>query len=260
MLLIFGSAWQDIKKGWQSRRVWLALAHEDIGDQHRRTALGPIWLLINYLIYMGTFIVIFQHNSSIPHFAAYSAIGLLVFFFFQEILIQSVSLFYREESLIKGTTLPLSVYILRLAMQSIIRTSYALAGCLIILAFSEIQINMYWLLSLVGLVMIILMVPPIIIIFAIGGVFFPDLQFIVRNLVRVSLFLSPIFWTHADGMRGILYKWNPLTYLIEVVRIPILEATTPINPLCVIVVLGITSWTIALLLLGKFRDEIVFAL
>ena len=47
-----------------------------------------------------------------------------------------MSLFAREESFIKGTTLPLTVYVMRLAMQSVIRAGYALVGCLAILLLS----------------------------------------------------------------------------------------------------------------------------
>jgi len=55
-------------------------------------------------------------------------IGLLVWFYIMETIVQSTSLFTREESFIKGTTLPLTVYVMRLTMESIIRAGYAAIG------------------------------------------------------------------------------------------------------------------------------------
>ena len=42
MLQTLESARSDIRAAFRLRHVWIALASEDIGDQHRRTALGPL--------------------------------------------------------------------------------------------------------------------------------------------------------------------------------------------------------------------------
>lgn len=122
------NAVEDITAGVRMRNVWMALASEDIGDAHRRTLLGPIWLLINYLLFAGTFVLIFKGRFDVPNYPAYVAVGLLVWLFISETISQSIGLFAREESFIKGTTLPLSVYVMRQCMQSLIRAGYALIG------------------------------------------------------------------------------------------------------------------------------------
>ena len=127
-------------------RVWMALAHEDIGDQHRRPGACPIWLLLNYLAFAGKFIFVFERgDSAMTNYPAYVACGLLVWFYIMETVNQSVSLFAREESSIKGTTLPLSVYIMRQVAESIMRSAYALVGCLGILAVSGTHLSYVWL-------------------------------------------------------------------------------------------------------------------
>ena len=96
------SAFDDIRRGFTMRRVWMALAQEDIGDQHRRTTLGPLWLLINYLLLTGAFVVIFGHQTAIPDFAAYVGTGLFVWLYISEVITQGISLFTREQSFIQG--------------------------------------------------------------------------------------------------------------------------------------------------------------
>ncbi len=96
-------------------------------------------LLLSYLIYIGAFLVVFGGNAQIANFVAYVSIGMLVFMFLQEVMLQSVLLFAREESFIAGTTLPFSVYVMRLTMQSVIRSGYSTLGCLGLLFSAELR-------------------------------------------------------------------------------------------------------------------------
>ncbi|RVB80550.1 ABC transporter permease [Mesorhizobium sp. M6A.T.Cr.TU.014.01.1.1] len=243
------------------RSVWMALAHEDIGDHHKRTALGPIWLLINYLAFAGTFVVIFGDNQSVPHFAAYVATGLFVWLYLTEVTTQSVTLFNREESFIKGTTLPLTVYILRMTMQSVIRAGYALIGCLAILLLVGTPVTVGWLWSGLALIMIVVATPAAILVLAVAGAFFPDLSFIVQNLMRIGMFITPIFWMRPDGgVRGELYRWNPFTYFLEIVRLPVINTEFPVAAFGICATIILFLWVLAALLLGGYRKKIVFML
>ncbi|WP_299936644.1 ABC transporter permease [uncultured Nitratireductor sp.] len=261
MIATVSSAIDDLWAGLRMHRVWMALAQEDIGDQHRRTALGPLWLLINYLAFAGTFIfVIHRGDSSATNYAAYVATGLFVWFYIMEVITMSVSLFTREESFIKGTTLPLTVYAMRLFGQTVVRASYALLGCLAILLISGSLPTGYWLIAAAGIILILATTPAAILVFAFSGAYFPDSQFIVSNVMRIGMFLTPVFWTYegSGGVRHLLYHWNPFTYFLETVRMPIVSSTAPFQALLVCAAISIGLWVLALLLLGKLRKEIVF--
>lgn len=259
---IFAIAFEDLRDGLKRWRVWIALAKEDISDQHRRTTLGPIWLLLNYLALAGTFIVIFGGRTDIEYFNSYIAIGLLIWLYMSETITLSVSLFIREENLIKGTTLPLSVYILRLTTQSIIRAGYMLLGCLTLLYCVGAPLSTGWLWALLSLSLILLITPAAIASFAVAGAFFPDLQFVVQNLMRLGMFLTPIFWTagNSEGARRVLADWNPFAFFLEIVRVPILTGNPPSQAIFVCLAIGFSLWLCALLLIGRFRKQIVFVL
>lgn len=262
MLNAIRDAISDLGDGLRLHRVWMALANEDVGDQHRRTTLGPLWLLINYLAFAAVFIFVFRAGGSVPLYPAYVATGLLVWFHLMESVTQAVSLFPREESFIKGTTLPLSVYVLRQAMQAAIRGGYALLGCAIILVLSGAAPGAGWLGAGFGLLVVLAVTPAFIVMFALLGAWFPDSQFIVSNLMRVGMFLTPVFWSHegAGGLRAVLYYWNPFTYFLEIVRQPILTGAMPWPELGACLAIGAAAWLLALLLLGRFRREVVFLL
>lgn len=256
------NAFSDIRAAVRLRRVWIALASEDIGDQHRRTTLGPLWLVVNYLAFAAIFIFLFDRGRGDPTYPAYVAMGLLVWLFISETLTQASTLFVREESMIKGTTLPLSIYIMRLTMQSVIRTAYSLIGCALILYMSGKTLEPGALWALPGILFVFLATPPAIVLFAFAGAFFPDSQFIVSNLMRLGMFFTPIFWHHEGqgGLRGAFYQWNPFTYFIEVVRLPVMSGELPIHAWTVAGGVFVALWVLAIFVFGRYRKQVVFVL
>ncbi len=258
MLKILRNALTDIVGGYEQRRVWIALATEDIFDQHRRTTLGPLWLLVNYFAFAATFIFIFTPPPLDPLHAIYIGVGMLVWFYITDTVTQAVSLFEREEGFIKGTTLPLSVYVMRLTLQNLIRSGYALLGCVVILLLAGVSITSAWLWSALGVVVVLVASPAVITVFGFLGVFFPDSQFIVQNLMRVGMFATPVFWGAADGdpIRTVLYYWNPFTYFLAIVREPIVNGNAPLSSLWVCLVITLAMWLGAVVLLGVFRRKV----
>ncbi|MDB5540689.1 MAG: transporter permease [Devosia sp.] len=258
MLKILSNALTDIVGGYGQRRVWITLATEDIFDQHRRTTLGPLWLLVNYFAFAATFIFIFTPAPLDPLHAIYIGVGLLVWSYINDNITQAVTLFEREESFIKGTTLPLSVYVMRLTLQNLIRSAYALAGCVVILLLAGVTVSGAWLWSGLGVCLILVASPAVVTVFAFLGVFFPDSQFIIANLMRVAMFATPVFWGNAGGdpLRTVLFYWNPFTYFLAIVREPIVDGSAPLNSFGVCIAITLAMWAGAVLLLGTFRRQV----
>jgi lipopolysaccharide transport system permease protein len=261
MIFSLGPAIGDIVYTVRNPAIWLELAREDVEDQYRRTLLGPLWLLVNYLVYVGAFLAIFGKERGGFNFGAYVALGMLVWIYISEALNQAIKLFSREEKYILGTTLPLTVYVMRLTLQSFIRIFYSIIGCIVLVIFSGVDISWVWLWSLFGLLLVGVTTPAAIMVFAMMGAFFPDMQFVVQNALRVGLFLTPIFWVPtASGIRGILYKWNPFTYFLEIIREPVFNAHVPWMAIGFCLLVSLFLWGIGLVLLVLYRKQIVFVL
>lgn len=262
MLNIYKSACSDLKATLKLRRVWIALASEDISDAHKRTTLGPIWLLLNYLAFVGAFAFVVLSTKYNPIFISYMATGLLAWFFISDVITNATNLFTKEESFIKGTSLPLSLYVMRLFMQACIRSFYSSIGCLAILLIFGVSISWGWLLSLLSILLVLIISPAVITVFAFLGVFFPDSRYLVQNSMRVGMFLTPVFWTYegSGGVRHLFYAWNPFTYFLDIIRTPIIYSYIPLNSLVICCIVGGFFWLLAYYLLGKFRKEVVFLL
>ena len=98
--------------------------------------------------------------------------------------------------------------------------------------------------------------------FAFLGVFFPDSQYLINNVMRIGMFLTPVFWVYegTGGFRHAFYYWNPFTYFIEIVRVPVMSGELPLRSLFACGAIGLAGWTIAILMLGRYRKKILFVL
>ena len=251
----------DLGAAFKLRDIWWALASEDIADSHRRTMLGPIWPLLNYLLFVGTLVLVLGQAGS-PNFVAYVSTGMLAWLFISDVLSMSATLFSREENFIKGTVLPISIYVMRQTLVISIRSFYALLGAVAILLYSGFAVTPA-LLSVVPAVFVLLLAAPAVaVLFGIAGAFFRDFQFIVVNATRLLMFITPIFWTDpgAGGLLGFLYYWNPLTHYIDIIRMPIVDGTIPMNSWTVALSVTALLLAAALIALGKFNRRIVFQL
>ena len=252
----------DIAAGLRARAVWMALASEDIGDAHKRTTLGPLWLLVNYLVFTSVLVFIIRGAVGIEHYFAYVAVGLLVWLFISETISESVTVFSRQESFIKGTVLPLSVYIFRQCTRTAIRSAYAMIGAAGIVLYSGAAPNWTWLTCIPAIILIFAVAPAVTIIFGVLGVLFRDIRYFLGTLMRLGMFVTPIFWSHENqgGLRAALYYWNPFTYFIDIVRMPLITGEASGFAWLVCLEIGGILWVSAILILGQFRKKIVFLL
>lgn len=255
---VFDTAIADIRDGLRRHRLWVTLATEDVLDQHRRTTLGPLWLLVNYFLFTATFVFVFAPAAERSTHAIYIAVGLLVWTYINEIITPAVSLFERESGLIRGTTLPVSVYILRMTLQALIRSGYSLIGCVVILAASGVSVTPAWGWSVAGIGVIMLISPALVTVSAFLGTYFPDSQFIVSNLMRIAMFITPVFWMFSpgDAIQGVLYHFNPFTYMIELVRGPVLTGEGSPALLFGTLLGGLVAWALALFLIGRNKRHL----
>jgi ABC-type polysaccharide/polyol phosphate export permease len=262
MTEVIQRAFADVGAAFKLRGLWVALASEDVAESHRRTVLGPLWPLLNYVLFAGSIIIVLGHGVERDEFTAYVASGLLVWLFISEILSQSATLFIREASFIKGTVLPISIYVLRQTMLTAVRSGYALLGAVPLVLFSGVELTQTLWTLVPAFLLLLVTAPAVGVLFGFAGVYFRDFQFVVSHSVRLLMFVTPIFWMHGGGggLRGVIYYWNPLTHYIDIVRRPVIDGVVPIHSWAVTGTVSVFLVTAALLVLGSLNRRLVFQL
>jgi ABC-type polysaccharide/polyol phosphate export permease len=118
------------------------------------------------------------------------------------------------------------------------------ATLLVVPGFALLCLNLAWIATLLGA----------------ACARFRDLLQLVGNLLQISMFLTPIFWSpdQLKGKMSLLADFNPLYHLIVIVREPLLgKAPEPLHWL-VAVLITLVGWAATVVMMSKFRHRIVY--
>lgn len=257
----FALAAKDLKDGIFSIHVWPTLGWLEIKQRYRRSVLGPFWLTISTGAMVGGMGPLYGRlfGLDISTYFPFLAIGFVVWLFLAGIITDACMAFISAEGYIKQMKLPFTVHVLRMVWRNLIIFAHNAVIIFLVILFWPPAVTPH-----------LLLIPLAVLFIVINGVWiglslgllcarFRDIPQIVGSLVQVAFFLTPVMWQ--AGMLGRnqwAVAWNPLHHFLEVVRSPLVAATT--NWFSWAAVLGITvfGYTVAFVLFARFRARIAY--
>lgn len=260
----FVAAIEDLWHGFRLPQVWALGALRGVTNSYKKTILGPWWITISmcFFVFGMSYLRIALSGSARSWNDAISFVGtgFLAYGFVSGAVISSSGIFSGSQGLSASSALPLSVSIFRVVMSNLLDFAHeAVVIVVLILAFG-IRPDWSW-----------LQIGPAIcavLIFHIGSILwigplvcrFRDVGPIIGMVQRISIFLTPIFWSVDDVNieRAGLIKWNPYTYFVTAFREPILNTTheSIANPLMVSFAIAIFSLFLGLIVFGYSRARL----
>jgi lipopolysaccharide transport system permease protein len=223
----------DFRELWKFRELLYFLAWRDIKVKYKQTALGVVWAVLQPVLAMLIFSLVFGRFASMPSegvpYPIFVLTGLLLWNYFAAVLNQSTT------SLVTGANLVSKVYFPRL----IIPASSAIAALIdFLIGFAVLLAMMLWYGVAPGPGM--LLAPVIIgvtLLNAVGfGIWFSalnvryrDVQYAVPFLIQIWMFASPVIYP--SSLLGEKWSWlmrlNPMSGVIEAIR-PAMLGNRPI--------------------------------
>jgi ABC-type polysaccharide/polyol phosphate export permease len=253
------AAIRDIIAGSQRLDLAFALALEDLKDRYRRSYLGLAWIVLSFLAFILIKTLVFGELFEGPDydFLSHLVIGFALFGFASGVIGGAANLFVQNRTWILSTNLPYTLYAHTLAMRSLAELGLiALAAVILVATLGQSTPAHLW------------TVPPAIVLYyttAIGlcllfapiGARFRDFVYAVQTVMRMLFFATPIIWIATPGtLRGEIAKWNPLTYYLDIIRLPIIEGRIPIFAWGVCLLLVIVIWTIGLIVFHRTKRQV----
>lgn len=226
-----------------SSALILPLIRREIASRYRGSVLGLLWSLLTPLFMLAVYTFVFgfvmkarwampnadagEHSTA--SFAVILFAGLIVFFFFSEVLSASTGLILRNRTYVKKIVFPLEILPVVTTGAALFQTGVSLAVLLMFAAFTFGGLP--WTAILAPLVFIPLtaMMLGIAWVLAAIGVYFRDIGLIVPPVLTAFMFLSPIFFERTalpEAMQPFLLL-NPLTLPVETLRDVALFGTMP---------------------------------
>jgi lipopolysaccharide transport system permease protein len=245
--------WLDLgfKDLWLYRELLYFLVWRDVKVRYKQTALGAVWAVLQPLLTMVVFTIVFSRIAGIESEGAaypiFSFVALLPWNFFAQGLTQS------SNSLVGSSHLITKVYFPRflIPFASVLSGGVDLAIALIVLGGMMAFYGVRPAAALLLLPVFVLLA--LITALAAGtwlsalNVKYRDVRYLVPFTVQIWLFVSPVIYPasmmmerlEASGLPGWLYGLNPMAGVIEGFRWAVLG--TGSAPVSLIIASGVVS-------------------
>ncbi|MCO4861555.1 MULTISPECIES: ABC transporter permease [unclassified Cupriavidus] len=247
-------------------RVWLHMGVQDVKGRFRNSVLGPLWILINLSATMAAVGIIFGKlfHQPMEEFLPFLTLGLAIWAFMTSALTEGGSAFVNAEGYIKQFSFPKVTYLYRAMVP------YLVVFCVGMLVFFAValaygrkfDLGALWFLP--GFLLFIVINFFHLVIVAHLGARFRDLPHLLSGLIQIGFYVTPVMYTVTmlkDRGLGFIYQYNPLYYLIEIVRYPLLNNASPPEEVWMVavgyaVLIGIAAFAV----MKRMSHRIVYVL
>ena len=208
--------------------------------RYRRTALGPLWLLVGpslFIILLGS--LYSEIGAADPAlFVPHLAIGYIVWTLLSGVVNQAPTIFQRNRAQIMQGSMGLDAIVSMEVMMHVIAFLHQTVIIIAVLAWYRVVPSWQVVLSVAGLGFVIANGLWVSRVFGILGARYRDLAEVFQAVMRIAFLATPIIWMPGEGARGgvmgAFLVLNPFYHFLEVVRAPLLgQAVAPLSWLVV---------------------------
>lgn len=186
--------------GWARHRgLLLELVRRDLQSRYRGSRLGIAWSLLNPLVYMLVYSLVFstlmKFNVSGTQYPVFILSGLLAWNFFTQAITGSVNSVLGNATLVKKVAFPWVLLTLSSVLAAFINYLISLVLLVPMVLFFKVPLTWALLaLPLLALIMFALALGLSLLVAA-GNVYFRDIEYLVTIVMQVWFFATPIIYS-----------------------------------------------------------------
>lgn len=235
----------------------LYFAWSDTRARYKNSILGPLWLtLANLIGVLGLSIVwaaLLRENAQT--FIPSLAIGLIIWQLVAGIVAEAPSVFIRHANIIKNVTVPPWFFVFRMFSRHLINFLHNMIIVIGIIWYFDIPLHIGMLMMLPGTILVLVNLLWIAYALSMAGARFRDFEHIINLSLPFLFFISPVIFRPDHFPINPDFIWlNPLTYFIEIIRMPFLGNTPDPGKYCVLILMLATG-SLLCYLLNRFHSS-----
>lgn len=237
----------------------------DLSSRYKGSLLGVAWSLMNPLVMMGIYTVVFsvifpsdQADYAILLLAAY-----LPFFFFSTAVALGVPTVIANAGLIKKVYFPRELLPLSMTAASFVNFLFTLVLLLPAAAYARGGVNGWALLALIPVgVSFFLATAGLVMLLSALNVYFRDVEFLSGVVLTVLFYLTPVVYTLAYVQRqsdsvAVWLSRNPLTPFTEAFRTAIyFRAVPPATQIAECAVIGLAGFVLGYAIFNRLKGRL----
>ncbi|MEK6423141.1 MAG: ABC transporter permease [Burkholderia gladioli] len=251
----------DLRQSLVSWRIWTLLGWLEIRQRYARSTVGPFWLTISMGVMIASLGVVYGtlFGQNIREYLPFLAASLVMWSLLSQTITEGSVAYINGGSYIRQMATPKLIFILQVQWRNLIVMMH---NAVIIVALLAIFGVHNWLVLPLFIPGLLLYVANMMWISMVAGLLsarFRDLPQIISALLQVAFYVTPIIFRPAALNRfQFIVEWNPLAYMIEVVRGPLIGQAPSALTWIVVASMAVVGWTLALLLTGRFVKRIPY--
>ena len=253
----------DLHAGIRKKHIFMTLGWQDVIARYRRSRVGALWLTINMAVLIATLGIIFGSlfQTPIGNFLPSVAIGIIVWGLLSVTVSEGCDSFSSARDTILQVKMPLSIHILRVVTRNLIIFGHnALIIPIVFIIFAK-PIGWLSFYALMGLLLLILNITWISFILSIVCTRFRDVTEIIKNLMQVMFYATPIIWGAEMLPKNIgetILNINPFYHLITIIRAPLLGQTPTFLNWVIPLSMALIGWVLALAFFGHYCKRVAY--
>jgi len=251
----------DLKKSITAWRLWTLLGWLEIRQRYARSRLGPFWLTISMGVMITSLGVVYGtlFGQKINEYLPFLAASIVLWGLFSTTIVEGSTAYISSAPYIRQMSTPKLIYILQVVWRNVIVLAHNFVIVVALLAIYGVKswetlpvfipallvyvLNATWIAMVVGLL----------------SARFRDLPQIVSALLQVAFYVTPIiFRPDALNRFSFIVEWNPLAYLIDLVRGPLIGQMPSELTWGVTIGMAAIGWPIAMLMTGRYLKRIPY--
>jgi homopolymeric O-antigen transport system permease protein len=243
-------------------RKGLGWAWLDTVCQYRRSKIGPLWETVNVLVMTLGIAVVSSAviGGTVTGLIGYIGLGIIVWTAITSLISEGTMVFVRNRDHILSSNLSIDFYVARLSFRIFI--TFCHHFLLYVLGVAVGLITLHWtaLLAIPGVVLLFVNGFWAITLLSLVCARFRDVELIVRNLLQLAFFVTPVFWDyhHILSDRRYILDYNILFYFLELVRAPLLGEVPPAHTYTVVLSVTVIGYLMAYLVYRRMRRDLAF--
>jgi homopolymeric O-antigen transport system permease protein len=242
--------------------LWTGLGWSDIVQSYRRTLLGPFWITLNLAIFTFAITLVYGalFGARTDSYAAYVVCGMIAWMWISALMTDLGNTFVQSAPFLKSTPMDKALFIWASVFKQSIILAHHLIVYVALVLVGVIHLHIYTLLAIPALAVLFLLSIPITATMAILFARYRDLQRLLSSLMILIMMTTPIFWLPSmlTGWRSALVVFNPIHYLVEFVRRPLLGQAPDMTAVSIVLLMTIAVWIAGPLIYKRYEKYVVF--
>ncbi len=249
-------------EGFKNVSLWWRLAWADMNQIYRRSLIGIFWISLSFVMFVGVKIFIFSAvmgDVDIRVYSLWVIIGYGVWQFITSSVTDACTVFINARSWILGTKLSYGTFVaqnITRHMIGLFLISLISLGAIFLYKYEQSWIT----LSIIPAIFVLMLNSVWVhIVFGIISTRFRDFMHLVRSIMHVMFFVTPILYMPSQiGPRAAILNYNPFTHYLAIIREPIVNGRISELSWTVVICITIAGWVAALALLRTKLRNVVF--